>query len=279
MKVIIAGGTGFVGRALAKELQANQHQVEIISRKTHGNWDSADALDPNFIFEADVVINLAGAGIADRRWSAKRKEEIIQSRVQTTQKWVNLLKQTSRPITFIQASAVGYYGSEIHLPPADEETSPGQDFLSNVCVKWEEPLKAISSSNVRCCITRLGVVTDEGGGALKKMLPLFRLGIGSAVSPGNQWINPVSLPSVVNILVQLMQNSEYSGVFNLVQPQNYTAEEFAKQLGKKINRPVWFPKVPTWIMRLIFGEMADVLVKGRKVKSKRLPSSWFIDPF
>ncbi|MEY4852789.1 MAG: hypothetical protein RIS99_1184 [Bacteroidota bacterium] len=279
MKIIIAGGSGFVGQALEKELLAQQHHVEIISRKTHGNWDSAEGLDPNFILEADVVINLAGAGIADRRWSAERKSEIIQSRVQTTQKWVNLLQRTSRPITFIQASAVGYYGSEIHLPPADEETSPGNDFLSEVCVKWEAPLSSLSNPNVRWCITRFGVVTDAGGGALKKMLPLFRLGFGSAVAPGKQWMNPVSLESVVNVLVQLIHHPEFSGVFNVVQPQNYTAEGFAKQLGRKLNRPVWFPKVPAWLMRLIFGEMADVLVKGRKVKSKRLPSSWFIHPF
>jgi uncharacterized protein (TIGR01777 family) len=174
---------------------------------------------------------------------------------------------------------VGFYGSEIHLPPADEDSSPGNDFLSEVCVKWEAPLSSLSNPNVRWCITRFGVVTDAGGGALKKMLPLFRLGFGSAVAPGKQWMNPVSLESVVNVLIQLIHHPEYSGVFNVVQPQNYTAEGFAKQLGRKLNRPVWFPKVPAWLMRLIFGEMADVLVKGRKVKSKRLPSSWFIHPF
>jgi uncharacterized protein (TIGR01777 family) len=279
MKIVIAGGSGFVGQALVKELLAQQHQVEIISRKTHGNWDSAEGLDPNFVSEVDVIINLAGAGIADRRWSAERKSEIIQSRVQTTQKWVDLLQSVQHPVTFIQASAVGYYGSEIHLPPADEETSPGNDFLSEVCVKWEAPLSSLSNSNVRWCITRFGVVTDVHGGALKKMLPLFRLGFGSAVAPGNQWMNPVSLESVVNVVIQLIQHPEYSGVFNVVQPLNYTAEGFAKQLGRKLNRPVWFPKVPSWLMRLIFGEMADVLVKGRKVKSKRIPSSWFVHPF
>lgn len=279
MKIVIAGGSGFVGQALVKELLAQQHQVEIISRKTHGNWDSAEGLDPNFVSEVDVIINLAGAGIADRRWSAERKSEIIQSRVQTTQKWVDLLQSVQHPVTFIQASAVGYYGSEIHLPPADEETSAGDDFLSEVCVKWEAPLSSLSNPNVRWCITRFGVVTDVHGGALKKMLPLFRLGFGSAVAPGNQWMNPVSLESVVNVVIQLIQHPEYSGVFNVIQPLNYTAEGFAKQLGRKLNRPVWFPKVPSWLMRLIFGEMADVLVKGRKVKSKRIPSSWFVHPF
>ena len=279
MKIVIAGGSGFVGQALVKELLAQQHQVEIISRKTHGNWDSAEGLDPNFFSEVDVIINLAGAGIADRRWSAERKSEIIQSRVQTTQKWVDLLQSVQHPVTFIQASAVGYYGSEIHLPPADEETSAGDDFLSEVCIKWEAPLSSLSNPNVRWCITRFGVVTDAGGGALKKMLPLYRLGLGSAIAPGNQWMNPVSLESVVNVVIQLIQHPEYSGVFNVVQPLNYTAEGFSKQLGRKLNRPVWFPKVPSWLMRLIFGEMADVLVKGRKVKSKRIPSSWFVHPF
>jgi hypothetical protein len=279
MKIIIAGGSGFVGQALVKELLAQQHQVEIISRKTHGNWDSAEGLDPNFFSEVEVIINLAGAGIADRRWSAERKSEIIHSRVQTTQKWVDLLQSVQHPVTFIQASAVGYYGSEIHLPPADEETSAGDDFLSEVCIKWEAPLSSLSNPNVRWCITRFGVVTDAGGGALKKMLPLYRLGLGSAIAPGNQWMNPVSLESVVNVVIQLIQHPEYSGIFNVVQPLNYTAEGFAKQLGRKLNRPVWFPKVPSWLMRLIFGEMADVLVKGRKVKSKRIPSSWFVHPF
>jgi uncharacterized protein (TIGR01777 family) len=279
MKIVIAGGSGFVGQALVKELLAQQHQVEIISRKTHGNWDSAEGLDPNFFSEVEVIINLAGAGIADRRWSAERKSEIIHSRVQTTQKWVDLLQSVQHPVTFIQASAVGYYGSEIHLPPADEETSAGDDFLSEVCIKWEAPLSSLSNPNVRWCITRFGVVTDAGGGALKKMLPLYRLGLGSAIAPGNQWMNPVSLESVVNVVIQLIQHPEYSGIFNVVQPLNYTAEGFAKQLGRKLNRPVWFPKVPSWLMRLIFGEMADVLVKGRKVKSKRIPSSWFVHPF
>ncbi len=279
MKIVIAGGSGFVGHALVKELLAQQHQVEIISRKTHGNWDSAEGLEPNFFSKVDVIINLAGAGIADRRWSAERKSEIIQSRVQTTQKWVDLLQSVQYPVTFIQASAVGYYGSEIHLPPADEETSAGDDFLSEVCIKWEAPLSSLSNPNVRWCITRFGVVTDAGGGALKKMFPLYRLGLGSAIAPGNQWMNPVSLESVVNVVIQLIQHPEYSGVFNVVQPLNYTAEGFAKQLGRKLNRPVWFPKVPSWLMRLIFGEMADVLVKGRKVKSKRIPSSWFVHPF
>lgn len=279
MNVVLAGGTGFIGQALAKELLASNHQVEILSRKTHGNWDSAEGLDPNFFSGVDVVVNLAGAGIADKRWTPQRKSEIIQSRVKSTQKLVDLLQRVNHPVCFIQASAVGFYGSEIHLPPADEESAPGSDFLSEVCVQWEAPLKRVSNENVRICIARLGVVTHEKGGALKKMLPLFRMGFGSAVAPGNQWMNPVSLESVVNVFLQLMQDDSYSGVFNVVQPLNYSAEGFAKQLGRKINRPVWFPKVPAWLMRLIFGEMADVLVKGRKVKSKRIPSSWFIHPF
>lgn len=273
MKIIIAGGSGFIGSALVVELKKRGHEVVVLTRQTNAPhyWNpKSKEYHPASFKDIDVVINLAGSGIADRRWTQTRKLDIIQSRVLATELLVNIVSQLDRPITWIQSSAVGYYGSEINDEPADENSSAGNDFLSRVCVEWENASILVQkSSNVRFVLFRIGVVLDESGGALKRMLPLFRLGLGSAVAPGNQWMNPIERKDLIHQFVCAIENNRISGVYNAVRNNNVTAAEFAQEMGRKIGKSVWMPQVPAWLMRLFFGEMADVLTKGRKVVSKR----------
>ena len=282
MRVVIAGGSGFLGRALIERLTRDGQQVVVLSRdagtslKTDrarvapwtpngdtGPW--ASALDG-----ADVVINLAGAGIADRRWSSARKQLLYESRMQSTRSLVAAVRAAgTKPGVFIQGSAVGIYGSYDNGGQFDERSSPGSDCLAGLCVAWEAEAQPVSAMGCRLVFLRTGIVLSRTGGALAKMLLPFRLFVGGRVDTGRQYMSWIDLDDWIGMVMWAIGNPAVSGPVNATAPYPVTNAEFARAIGHALHRPSWAP-VPGFVLKLVFGELAtDCLIRGQRVVSRR----------
>ncbi len=274
MRLVVAGGTGFIGSALCVRLMDLGHSLTILSRKrspgpilSNKDWITWQPGSPGPWEEAidgvDGVINLAGEPIA-RRWSQSVKEEIRASRVNTTRDLVTAIgKAKARPKFLLNSSAVGYYGPRGD-EPITEDAGPGSDFLSRVCVVWEEEAKRAEAFGVRVILLRTGVVLGKGGGALVKMVPPFKLFIGGPLGTGTQWMSWIQMEDEIGLMVHLIQNSEVMGPINATAPGQVTMKEFCQTLGKVLRRPSWAP-VPSFALRVLMGEMADMLLTGQRV--------------
>ncbi len=287
MHVIITGGSGLIGSALTKSLLADGHRVTILSRspgrKQHlvpdraavVEWDGKSAAGwGHGVNEADALVNLAGAGIADSRWSDERKQAIRQSRIQAGQAIMEALRAAERkPRVLIQASAVGYYG------PSDstiltEGARPGHDFLSQVCFDWEGSTAAAAELGVRRPVIRTGIVLSTQGGALPKMLLPFQLFIGGPLGSGKQYFPWIHIDDEVNAIRFLIDKEGADGPYNLATPNPPTNAEFSKQLGQAMSRPSLMP-VPSPALKLLFGEMSTVLLDGQRAVPQQLETDGF----
>lgn len=281
-RVAISGGTGMVGTALAAFLRTAGHEVYIITRSPDPSdpytigWDvNAGTLDAERLEGMDVVIHLAGAGIADERWSEERKRVILESRTRSTDLLARTLSALDAPPrVFISASAVGYYGNR----PAgvmDETSSAGDGFLAEVCQAWEAAADPARDAGIRVVHPRLGVVISAQGGALPRMLPPFLMGAGGRLGDGTQGMGWISLDDVVYALYHLMATDELQGPVNLVSPDPINNAEFTRQLGRAIRRPTVVP-VPALAIRTLFGEMGQAtLLEGAMVNPSALKHSGF----
>ena len=287
MRVIITGATGFIGRALCKELHGS-YEVIALSRDAESARQSLgdtakvvqwDARTPTgWDREADgalAIVNLAGENVGSGRWNTARKTRILQSRLNATQAVVEAVKGLqNRPKVVIQASAVGYYGPR-QDEQLDEDSTPGEGFLANVCRQVEHSVKEFEKLGVRCVVIRTGVVLGRGGGALPRLILPFQLYLGGHLGTGKQWFSWISLEDEVGAIRFLMENEQLRGVFNLTAPKPVTMKEFCQILGKVLNRPAWL-NVPAFAARLALGEMADeMLLSGQRVLPARLPAAGF----
>jgi uncharacterized protein (TIGR01777 family) len=276
MKILIGGSHGLVGTALIKSLETNGHEVFRLVRyaphsKTEVEW-SPDRYSIALarIEGFDAVVNLAGESIAVGRWTDEKKRRIRESRVKGTKLLGDALANlTVRPKTFICASAIGYYGNrgdEI----LTESSAPGDDFLADVCQKWEEATALATEKGIRVVNTRFGVILDTEGGALKKMLPPFRMGVGGKIGSGKQWMSWIALDDVVGGIQFALANDSIKGPVNFVAPVPVTNAEFTNTLGQALSRPTLFP-MPGFAVKLLFGEMGEALLLGsERVAPKRL---------
>ena len=281
MKVLISGSSGLVGKALAKSLTNDGHEVlRLVRRKpataAEIEWHpNQGGLDAERLQGIDAVVHLAGESIASGRWTDEKKRAIRESRVKGTSLLAESLAQASTPPSvFISASAIGYYGNR-----GDElltETSrPGDDFLAGVCIEWENATKPAVENGIRTVNARFGIILDENEGALAKMLTPFRMGIGGRVGDGRQWMSWVALDDVVNAAKFLITDTSTRGPVNFVSPNPVTNAEFTKTLGRVLSRPTFFP-VPEFAARLAFGEMADaLLLASQRVKPAVLEEKGF----
>lgn len=279
MRIAITGSSGLIGSALTPHLRAQGHEViRVLRGPASGNdisWGAnADSLDPGDLTGIDAVVHLAGAGIGDRRWSESYKETIRASRVKPTEMLATAIAQADDgPRIFLSGSAIGIYGSGDD--PMDESTPAGEGFLADVCREWEDAAHAASDAGCRVTYLRTGIVLSTRGGALRKQLPLFRLGLGGRMGSGSQWQSWISLTDEVRAIEYLL-TAEASGPVNLTAPHPVTNAEFTTQLGKAVRRPALFP-VPSFGPRLLLGsELADnLLFSGQRVVPTVLTEAGF----
>ena len=273
MNILITGGTGFIGSALSRELSNSGHKVIITSRRKTPpklenieivRWDIQTPLSSEIMSGIDAVINLAGESLISGRWTKKRKERIMSSRVNTTRLLVESMKNANpKPKVLISVSAVGYYG-----PHGDEYVTedfpPASDFLAEVCKAWEKEALRAQELGIRVVITRFGVVLESDGGALPKMAIPFKFFLGGHLGSGQQWFSWVHREDIIGFMKYALENEAISGPVNLTSPQPVTNKEFCFALGKALNRPSWF-HVPAFMIKLTLGEVGRVLLTGQRV--------------
>jgi uncharacterized protein len=281
MKILIGGSHGLVGTALIKSLEAEGHEIFRLVRHYPDSSSEIEWSPDRYSIALarlegfDAVVNLAGESIAEGRWTEDKKRRIRESRIKGTKLLGDALANlTNRPKTFICASAVGYYGDR-----GDElltETStPGKDFLADLCVEWEKATALATEKGIRVVNTRFGLILDPNGGALAKMLPPFRMGLGGSIGSGKQWMSWIALDDVVGALKFALANEELNGPVNFVAPNPVTNAEFTKRLGEALSRPTLFP-IPAFGVRLAFGEMADaLLLSSQRVEPERLKATGY----
>jgi uncharacterized protein (TIGR01777 family) len=288
MKVFITGGTGFLGAALTKGLLAGGHSVTILSRSSknrtlklglayiEGNPTQGGPWQKE-VSRHDVVINLAGASIF-RTWNDKNKKAIRSSRILTTHNLVNAIGQAKKNITLLNGSAVGYYGFR-EDEELDEISSAGDDFLAEVVKDWEDEAKRAEEYGARVVLCRIGVILGRDGGALSKMLTVFKWGLGSPLGNGAQWFSWISLHDLVNVFLYLMEKNTISGPVNCTSPHPVTNREMTLTLGKVLQRPTILPPVPAFVIKGMLGEFSDVFIKGQKVIPRKLLEDGFVFEF
>lgn len=279
MRVIIAGGSGFLGRALSERLVQSGHHVILLSRGANSysdipnlraaRWTPDGETGPwaGELDGADAVVNLAGAGIADGRWTTARKRVLYSSRIQSTRSLAAAMRTVkTRPPVFIQASGIGFYGAHDNGGEFDERASPGSDFLAGLCVAWEAEAHPLTALGTRVVFSRTGIVLSYRGGALKKMLPPFRLFVGGRIGSGRQTMSWIHLDDWVGLIVWAINNPSVSGPVNVTAPNPVSNAELTRAIGRALHRPTLFP-VPGAALKLALGsEMATVcLLKGQRV--------------
>jgi uncharacterized protein len=277
-KILITGGTGQIGKLLCEKLQEKGYDVAILSRKKTESsvksytWDiNNNEIEKGAIESADYIIHLAGANIGDKRWTPERKKLILSSRIKTGQLLLSKIQeQTEFPKAFISASAIGYY-SAITTDKTLSETAPAsKDFLGNTCQKWEKIADKFNDLGIRTVKIRTGIVLSNQGGVLSKMVPLFKFGIGSAIGSGKQYFPWIHINDLCEIYIKAIEDSEMAGAYNAVVADRMTNKEFSRTLARVLNKPFWFPNVPTFLVKLIFGEMSVMLLKGSKISADKI---------
>lgn len=289
MKVAITGATGFVGTRLVEQLspgdsilvltrnrdramrvfpKQNFPNLEFVAYtpQQSGDWQNA-------IAGCDAVVNLAGAPIAEERWTGQRKQEILNSRKVGTEKIVEAIAMANpKPQVLVNASAIGYYGTS-ETATFDETSSPGNDFLAQVCQDWENEAQKVQDTGTRLVIIRTGIVLGMGG-ALAKMLTPFQLFAGGPIGSGRQWFSWIHRDDLVNLILAALQRSDLEGAYNGTAPNPVRMNELCQVLGQVLNRPSWLP-VPDFALQLLLGDGAKVVLEGQQVLPKRILASGF----
>jgi uncharacterized protein (TIGR01777 family) len=264
MHIVLSGASGLIGTALRAKLVGEGHTVTRLVRRAAESgeiqWDAtAGQLDPAAFAGCDAVINLSGAGIGDRRWTADYKRELLDSRLRTTELLATIIAALDRPpAVFLSGSAVGYYGDRGD-ERLDESSAPGTDFLGDLCRQWEAATSAAEAAGIRTVHLRTGIVLSASGGALKKQLPLFKVGLGGRFGDGHQWQSWISIDDEVGAIIHLLTNDVH-GAANLTAPNPVTNAEFTATLARVLHRPALVP-IPTFGPKLLFGnELVDALL-------------------
>lgn len=284
MKVVIAGGSGFLGTALTGRLVARGDEVVVLSRRGGSAevprdgvrvaaWRGDGTATSSWVSEindADAVVNLAGAGIADKRWNQARKQVLRDSRVIPTRSLVEGLRTaTRRPAVFLQGSATGYYGSTLDDRSFSESDPAGDDFLGRLCAEWEQAAQPVAELGTRLVIARTGLVLAAEGGVLEPMKLPFKLFVGGPVASGRQYFSWIHIHDWTSMMLWALDTPSVSGPLNATAPDPVTNAEFSRAFGRAIGRPSWLP-VPAFALRMLFGEFADEgLIKGQRVVPRR----------
>lgn len=288
--VLITGGTGTIGRRLTELLQQQGYQVSLLSRhsspaegrtgssgeaipvvKTY-QWDvNRGHLDPQAIQTADHIVHLAGAGIADERWTDARKNEILTSRTESTELLAQALDRNPHTVkSFIASSAIGYYGGDTGDRPLTETSAGGSDFLAQVVRAWERSEDQVAALGIRTVKFRTGVVLTMAGGALPKLAQPIRLGAGAPIGSGQQYISWIHLDDLCQLYIRAIEDESWQGVYNAVAPSPVTNEGLTRAIANALNRPLLLPNIPNFALKLMFGELAITVTGGNYVLNKRI---------
>lgn len=279
MKIIIAGGSGFIGSFLRRYFSDQQHDVYVLTRRAQKNYGRCSFLsyEQDWPEGIDVVINLAGASIAEHRWDREGKELIRDSRIETTRLLVEkALSQPQLPQLFLQASASGIYGS-VTTGPVDENAEIAQQnlFSQNLCLDWEKALEPLEGTSCRCAILRIGMVLHPQYGVLKALLPSFRWGAGAVLGSGAQGFPWIDIDDLVRAILWIMEHPELKGPINLAAPEHVSQREFARALAQSLRRPCLLT-LPEMAVGMIFGQMGrELLLKGVNMQPQKLLDSGF----
>lgn len=281
-RILVTGGTGFIGQNLCPALLSKGYSLTVLSRQSRdqvqalcGRVEVLSALSglrDHSGFEA--VINLAGEGIADKRWSESRKQTLRDSRVGLTRELADVVKSwKTPPAVVISGSAVGFYGDQ-GSRTVTEETAPVDEFTHRMCRDWEAEALALASNDTRVCLSRTGLVAGPGGGFLKRMLLPFRMGLGGRIGDGQQFMPWVHRDDVVSALIWMLEAPEANGAYNVVSPNPVTNRQFTSELASVLHRPAIFP-VPAGVLKIALGEMARLLLTGQKAIPGKLTDAGY----
>lgn len=281
--ILISGGTGLVGKAIIELLQSKGYNIAILSRTKQKRavktflWDYEKMyIDKEAIEFADIIIHLAGENISSKRWTETQKKKIIDSRVKTTDLLFRTVKEAKKkPLQFISASAVGYYGSKTSDHVFTEEDPPGNDFLARTVVEWENAIDKFTGLGIKTSKLRLGVVMSLKGGALPKMLQSLKMGFASPLGSGKQYIPWIALEDLARMFLFIIEKENTARVYNAVNPQQINNEQLMKYFAQKKSRLFIPIGVPAFIFKILFGEMAIILVEGSRVSSEKIENEGF----
>jgi uncharacterized protein len=278
-KVLITGGTGLIGKNLTAMLLKRGYEVALLSRKKEHidgvkvfEWDiEKDYLEEGALENTSYLIHLAGAGVAEKRWTKERKKVITESRTKSIELISSHLQKTgNRPKAFVSASGISYYGEDTGNRHHIEESPAGNDFLSHVTLEWEKAAETIAELGVRTVKLRTGIVLSHEGGALKEMALPARFGLGAPLGSGKQWISWIHIDDICRMYVEAMENESWEGPYNAVASSPVTNKDLTKEICKVLHRPQWLPNVPSFALRVVFGEMANVVLGSSYVVNWRV---------
>jgi uncharacterized protein (TIGR01777 family) len=283
--VLISGGTGFVGKILTDLLIANGYSVSILSRRKRDNttdvfyytWDvEKQTIEEEAVLKADYVIHLAGENIAEKRWSTKRKEAILSSRIESVRVLYSvLIKHNKKLEAFVSASAIGIYGAVNGEEICTEDTPLGNDFLGITCQKWEAAADTIESLGIRTVKIRTGLVLGKNDGFLNKLNPIFKMKLGSALGSGKQYMPWVYVDDLCRVYLEAIKNINMSGAYNAAINDGTTNAIFSKTLAKAYGYSIWLPNVPAFLIKIALGEMSKLVLTGRRASADKLKKLGF----
>ena len=283
--VLISGGSGFIGKHLTDLLIANGFSVSILSRSQRQNtedisyyqWDiDKQNIDENSVLNANYIIHLAGEGIADKKWTNKRKQAIVQSREKSIELIYTVLKKNNKKLeAFISASGIGIYGALNGSEICNENTKSANDFLGTTCQKWEAAADTIGSLGIRTVKIRTGLVLGKGEGFLKKLTPIFKYRLGSALGSGKQYMPWIHIDDLCSIYLEAINNLNIVGAYNAAVFDNTTNTFFSKTLARALGYSIWLPNVPAFLLKIGLGEMAQIILTGRRVSSAKIVETGF----
>ena len=278
-KILITGGSGLVGNAISERLLKTGHEPIWLSRESGSSkgikkfkWDIAKNYIDEKAFEGvDSIIHLAGAGIADKRWTAEYKQQIIDSRVKSAELlFDHISKHNIKIKTLVGGSAIGYYGAIQSQKTFTEKDEPGTDFLAKTCVQWEKSYEPFINAGIRTSIIRTAVVLSKNGGAYAKMVPVFKLGFGAALASGKQYFPWIHINDIAGIYIHALFDQTIHGIYNATATEVPTNKDFSKQLAKSYNKPFFLPNVPKVLLKLAMGEGSVMVTEGIKISNQKI---------
>lgn len=281
--ILITGGSGLIGRRLTTLLLARGYNISHLGRRRRDNevrtfvWQpEKNEIETEALHHVDVIIHLAGAGVANKRWNTKRKNEILASRAGSARLLREALRNERVNLrSFISASGISYYGLEDNGEAFFEEYSPGDDFMARVTVAWEQEADAFAAMGARVVKIRTGVVLARESVALKKLSMPVKFFVGAPLGSGNQHVNWIHIDDLCGIYIKALEDSQMEGVYNAVAPIPVTNREMTREIAKALGRPLWLPPVPGFIVRLIAGDVAEVVLRGGKVSARKIQNEGF----